>query len=622
MPTQPSRQLETFENPNPERDYTIEITMPEFTCLCPKTGQPDFATLYLDYIPDRKCVELKSLKLYIWAYRNEGAFHEAVTNRILGDLVAATAPRYMRLRAEFYVRGGVFTTVTAEHRKPGFANPPPAPRTDERDTLHAELAGHEPPVATRTPGAGRNRADNASTSGRFRMLARARQTDGGTETGEPAPSQRTPARQPVFVGIDLGTSGCRAVAIDEKGELLAQAGAPIPLPVKNETQITQDPLLWWKAVSASLTQLFREIGPDRVAALAVDGTSGTLLLTDAKGVPVTPALMYNDARAVAEAGNLLSLANPQSGAHGASSSLAKLLWLKNKGLDRKAAHALHQADWIAGMLTGRFGHSDYNNCLKLGYDAEALRWPEWLGSLGINQDLLPEVHKPGDDLGSVNPDIAKTFGLRADTRVLAGTTDGVASFLAAGATKPGHGVTALGSTLVLKLLSDKPVFSAEHGVYSHRLVDRWLVGGASNSGGTVLLQYFKIEQMRAMTSQLDPEHLTGLEYYPLPGIGERFPINDPGMQPILEPLPGDSVTFFQGMLEGIAGIEAHGYQLLHKLGAPRVSEIRTTGGGAQNPVWTQIRERIVSVPIKPARSELAAFGAALLAAGLVAKKIH
>jgi sugar (pentulose or hexulose) kinase len=274
------------------------------------------------------------------------------------------------------------------------------------------------------------------------------------------------------------------------------------------------------------------------------------------------------------------------------------------------------------MLTGRFGHSDYNNCLKLGYDVEALRWPDWLDSLDINQDLLPKVHKPGDEIGVLSPDMAKTFGLRADTRVLAGTTDGVASFLAAGATKPGHSVTALGSTLVLKLLSDKPVFSAEHGVYSHRLLNRWLVGGASNSGGAVLLQYFKIEQMREMTPQLDPQHLTGLEYYPLPGIGERFPINDPSMQPILEPLPGDSITFFQGILEGIAGIEAHGYQLLHKLGAPKVSEIRTTGGGAQNQAWTQIRERIVGVPVKPARSELAAFGTALLAAGLVAKKIH
>lgn len=120
MSTQPSEDLETFANPQPGRDYTIRIRMPEFTCLCPKTGQPDFATLHLEYIPEALCVELKSLKLYIWAFRNEGAFHEDVTNRILDDLVAATAPRFMRLTAEFMVRGGIYTNVVAEHRAAGW----------------------------------------------------------------------------------------------------------------------------------------------------------------------------------------------------------------------------------------------------------------------------------------------------------------------------------------------------------------------------------------------------------------------------------------------------------------------------------------------------------------------
>jgi 7-cyano-7-deazaguanine reductase len=124
---QPSKSLETFPNPRPERDFAIHMQIPEFTCLCPKTGQPDFATLFLDYIPDAKCVELKSLKLYIWSYRNEGAFHEAVTNRILDDLVAATEPRFMRLTAKFFVRGGIFTDVVAEHRKAGWS---PAPRVE------------------------------------------------------------------------------------------------------------------------------------------------------------------------------------------------------------------------------------------------------------------------------------------------------------------------------------------------------------------------------------------------------------------------------------------------------------------------------------------------------------
>jgi 7-cyano-7-deazaguanine reductase len=120
MSTAPSKTLETFPNPNGARDFWIRMRAPEFTCLCPKTGQPDFATLYLDYVADERCVELKSLKLYLWSYRDEGAFHEAVTNRILDDLVRATEPRFMRLTMEFYVRGGIYTNVVAEHRQPGW----------------------------------------------------------------------------------------------------------------------------------------------------------------------------------------------------------------------------------------------------------------------------------------------------------------------------------------------------------------------------------------------------------------------------------------------------------------------------------------------------------------------
>ncbi|MBK6630474.1 MAG: NADPH-dependent 7-cyano-7-deazaguanine reductase QueF [Betaproteobacteria bacterium] len=127
MPAKPSKTLETFPNPEASRDYLIHMEIPEFTCLCPKTGQPDFATLVLDYIPDRTCVELKSLKLYVWSFRNEGAFHEAVANRILDDLARATRPRFMRLTAKFFVRGGIFTTVVAEHRKKGWK---PQPRID------------------------------------------------------------------------------------------------------------------------------------------------------------------------------------------------------------------------------------------------------------------------------------------------------------------------------------------------------------------------------------------------------------------------------------------------------------------------------------------------------------
>ncbi len=125
MSTRPSKTLDSFPNPEPNRDYAIRMRMPEFTCICPKTGQPDFAELHLEYVPDQRCVELKSLKLYLWSYRDEGGFHEAMTNRILADLVAVTEPRFMRLKADWYVRGGIYTTVVAEHRQAGWIPPTP-----------------------------------------------------------------------------------------------------------------------------------------------------------------------------------------------------------------------------------------------------------------------------------------------------------------------------------------------------------------------------------------------------------------------------------------------------------------------------------------------------------------
>jgi 7-cyano-7-deazaguanine reductase len=601
MPTKPSKTLETFVNPHPERDYLIRITIPEFTCLCPKTGQPDFAVLYLEYIADQKCVELKSLKQYVWSYRNEGAFHEAVTNKILDDLVAATDARYMQLRADFNVRGGIYTNVTVEHRKKGWSGSPLA------QGLEAETR----PDPSRAPSSAAPAAPAARARARARAPAAAapsKPTARAEEAAEPEPGA-------VYVGIDIGTSGCRAVAIDAEGRLLAQAATPIPAPTRHEGQVTQDPRLWWQAVVAALRGVLSDVGSSRVEALAVDATSGTILLCDKSGTPLTPALMYDDSRAQAQAERIAAVADRRSGAHGAASALAKLLWLHDKRLDVKAAHVLHQADWIAGKLTGIWGTSDYNNSLKLGYDGTTLAWPAWFADLGVPENLLPRVLAPGDDVGTVSSEMTQLLGLRPGTRVVAGTTDGVAGFLAAGAHSPGQAVTSLGSTLILKLLSTQPVFAPEYGVYSHRLGDRWLVGGASNSGAAVLLQYFSPEQMREMTPALDPEQFTGLKYYPLPGVGERFPVNDPQMMPVLEPLPGDSTTFFQGLLEGIARVEAEGYALLARLGAPPVSEILTTGGGADNSAWTRLRERLLGVPIHKASLGVPGYGAALLARG-------
>lgn len=629
MSTKPNKNLETFPNPHPGRDYIIEIECPEFTCLCPKTGQPDFATLFLEYVPDQACVELKALKLYLWSFRDEGQFHEDVTNRILNDLVRATSPRYMRLTAAFYVRGGIYTTVVVEHRKNNGAPPPPPPPYP-RETQ--ELPAREIPAGAATletpfHAAGALAAEPSSS--RFRMLRRSRRPEPPTPSApepqravqpppapEPPPAPKRP--EPVFVGIDLGTSGVRLAAIDAGGRSLAHAETPIPIPSVNEGQINQDPTRWWKAVSDGLGILLRSVDPQAVRAISVSGVSGTLLLTDTKGSPITPAIMYNDKRTAEQAGRIAQVADPHSGAQGTGSSLAKLLWFQDRGLDKRAAHALHPADWVAGRLCGNFGHSEFNSCLKLGFDPQRMEWPAWFASLPVSGELLPQVHAPGEPLGTVSAEVAKTFNFATDTAVMAGTTDGVASFIAAGAAGLGEAVTALGSTLVLKLLSDKPIFASEHGLYSHRLGRYWLAGGASNSGGAALLQYFKVEQMREMTPLLDPENFTGLDYYPLPEVGERFPINDPTMIARLEPLPGDSIVFFQGMLEGIARIESMGYNLLRKLGAPPLKMVWTTGGGSQNPAWERIRARILGVPVRRTTAATA-YGTALLAAGLAVK---
>ncbi len=428
----------------------------------------------------------------------------------------------------------------------------------------------------------------------------------------------TDSPESLYLGIDFGTSGCRALAIDAAGEIHAQADTPIPAPRQQGQEVTQDPRDWWRALIATLQNLFAQIDRKQIRALAVDGTSATLLLCDVRGEPLTPALLYNDRRASSQAARIATVAPAESAAHGITGSLAKLLWLMEAGHTGGAIHALHQADWIAGRLTGRFGHSDYNNCLKLGYDAEHLTWPTWLTGLGIKKEWLPRVHAPGARLGRVHTEIARELGLPADTRVMAGTTDGVAAFLAAGAQSPGEGVTSLGSTLVLKLLSDRPVSSPAHGVYSHRLGRGWLAGGASNSGGAALAEFFSPEQLRTLTPKLKPDVPTGLDYYPLPAPGERFPINDPLFPPRLEPRPPDDTVFLQGMLEGIARIEAQGYALLAQLGAPKLKAVFTTGGGAQNAAWERIRVRQLGVPLRHARSEQAAYGTALLAAGLAA----
>lgn len=417
---------------------------------------------------------------------------------------------------------------------------------------------------------------------------------------------------PLFIGIDFGTSGCRAIAIDSAGVIVDSARQDLPLPKRNGTAVEQDPVIWWWGLKQLISSLLKQITPETIAAIAIDGTSGTVLLSDAAGRPLSPALMYNDTRAVEQARQIARCAVRESAAHGASSGLAKALWLLEADKHR-AERVQSQADWLASRLTGRPGTCDANNALKLGYDAVNRCWPQWLGHLALPESLLPDVVQAGTPIGNINPEIAAELGLPKTTMIVAGTTDSTAAIIATGASQVGEAVTSLGSTLVVKVIAERAIFAPEYGVYSQPLGGFWLVGGASNSGGTVLQQFFSDEQMAAMTPQLDPNRATGLDYYPLPGTGERFPINDPRLAPRLEPRPDDDLLFFQGLLEGIARIEQQGYRLLERLGAPYPISVRSAGGGAVNIAWTAIRQRMLGVPVLLPKHSEAAYGAALLA---------
>lgn len=412
---------------------------------------------------------------------------------------------------------------------------------------------------------------------------------------------------PIVIGIDIGTSGARAVAMRPDFSIAGQSAVRLD----RFSQNPRDPSAWWQAVEAALTELLSSIDRAAVRAIAVDGTSGTVLPVDDAGRPLAEPLMYNDR--VADADILAAIAReaPEaSAAHGATSGLAKALRFQHlPGI----AAVLHQADWIAGNLSGRFDVSDENNALKTGYDVEARRWPDWIAATGMRMDLLPDVVEPGDVTGTLTAVAAKLFGLPRAVVVVAGTTDGCASFLATGATSAGDGVTALGSSLTIKILSDRPISAPRFGIYSHRLGDAWLAGGASNSGGKVLAQHFPLARIIELSARIDPTTETGLDYYPLGTSGERFPIADPALPPRLTPRPADDADYLKAMFEGMAAIEALGYRRLAELGAPALTSVRSVGGGAANPAWTAIRRRKLGVDFPPALSDEAAAGTARLA---------
>ena len=408
----------------------------------------------------------------------------------------------------------------------------------------------------------------------------------------------------MFLGFDFGTSGTRACIIDNDKAILWTQRVVYPLPAE------QTPQEWRNALHNLLTALPKHYAT-QLQGIAINGTSASVLLVDAALEPVSQALLYHDNRSLQQATQLKTIAPDDHLVCTSNSGLAKFIWLTQQYRNTQAEYFLHQADWLTALLSGKPGISDYHNALKTGYDVEQLRWPDWVLSLP-NARLLPQVLAPGTIIGTIQSDIATHFDINPKCTIHAGTTDSTAAFIASGVTEIGTGVTSLGSTLVLKQLSKQRIDAAEYGVYSHRYGDLWLVGGASNCGAAILQQSFNNTQIAALSTRIDPKISSPLDFYPLSQAGERFPVNDPKLEPRLKPRPADDAEFLHGLLQSLARIEATGYAKLAELGAPPLERVISNGGGSENKIWQAIRQTLLNVPVGIATQTEAAYGTALL----------
>ena len=410
-----------------------------------------------------------------------------------------------------------------------------------------------------------------------------------------------------YCGIDFGTSGARAIVIDRQRQIVAESRFDW-----DEVASQQLVQIWQSTLFALIASIALEVR-ENIKAIAINGTSSTVLLCDAAGNPLAEPLLYNDSRGRAGLRQIKAIAPDNHVVISATSSLSKLFWWQQQPYFQDASYLMHQADWLAYLLHGKLGISDYHNALKLGYDVDDLRYPDWLQKLPFN-NLYPQVLTPGTPIDTVTSANCDRLKLPADCIVKTGTTDSIAAFLASGASQPGEAVTSLGSTLVLKLLSRTKVSDSKSGVYSHRLGEFWLAGGASNTGGAVLQHFFDLEQLQKLSLQIDPTTTSPLRYYPLLQPGDRFPFNDPELLPRLTPRPSNDVDFLHGLLAGISRIEKLGYQKLQEMGSDRLTRIYTAGGGAKNAIWSKIRQHCLQVPVLQANQTEAAYGTALLAA--------
>ncbi len=409
---------------------------------------------------------------------------------------------------------------------------------------------------------------------------------------------------PTFLGVDLGTSGVRITVLNDNGDLAHTASIGYKVGLANCAD--------WLNCCESLirnipTQLRRKL-----SACAVAGTSGTLLACDLKGRPLGNALTYS--QSCPEQVRNLEKYFPDGGALGGSdSSFARALRLVNEYGPNILLR--HQADWVNGWLTDDWRWGEEGNNLKLGWDLINKTWPQCFASLSWCK-ALPNIIASGKIISKIDRFRAQSLDLPQDLLLIAGTTDSNAAVLSVDV-QEGDGVTVLGSTMVLKRFVKSPI--EDTGITNHLIGGSWLCGGSSNAGAAVLKRFFTDEQLEEISRQINPEVESNLFYYPLLRKGERFPIHDPNKEPLLEPRPISDCLYLHGLLEGLALIELQGWERMKALGVPTPKRIITLGGGARNPQWRRIRERIVGIPIISSTSQ-PALGVAHIAFNVISKK--
>jgi len=425
-----------------------------------------------------------------------------------------------------------------------------------------------------------------------------------------------------FIGIDIGTQGARVVLLDEVGKQLAAKEEVFPL--SDSSREEQSPDVWWdcccRLIPALVQELSKLIPLDRIKAVAVTSTSGTIIPLGRDLKPLHPAIMYSDPRSGKQAAFCKEIAvkavKEGYTAFNASSGLPKMRWFLDQ-YPGQASHIykfIHAADFITGRLCGEYGVTDYTNAMKSGYDIHQYKWPEYIvEQIGIRKEWLQEVKPSGEPLGTIQAGLAIQWGLPEGIIVTTGMTDGCASQVASGAVSPGQWNTTIGTTLVIKGVTAQAVADPTGAIYNHRHpAGYWMPGGASNTGADWVSKLFAGQDLQALSEQSAARLPATSLAWPLLQQGERFPFVAPqatGFWP-----EGNPVEKFTACMEGVAFIERYAYERISLLSGERIEQVFSAGGGSNSDTWLHIRSSVSNMQVCKMKNVSGAAGAAILAA--------